>query len=330
MASAGCGGGASERAEDSAAEEVGASEVLAQAEANDPCRLVSEPEMEAFLGPLAEPPYRVFQRAPSPGGEGCFYRAADGHNLTLEVDWEDGPMVFRMLAGMGGQVEDALGGRDMGADTLEVPWDQVGMAFGQLIALKGNVSVQIDPLGARLELGQLGEIMRIAIDRVDSPIRYDGTQATKKRGPGETPSGDPCSLVTRQEVEAAMGPLRADPHSDEDGRECVFPLDMEFFGEPVERALEVQWSDGFYALGGELQAIGAAGKAMASMMGDDMPELGEVGKGGEPWDEQVTLLGGVITVVKNDVLLKIPADGVGGFDEEKALGLLRAAAGRVR
>ncbi|MCJ7629910.1 MAG: DUF3558 domain-containing protein [Longimicrobiales bacterium] len=325
----GCGGESRENADDSAAEEVQAGDAIP--EGNDPCTLVSQPEMEAFLGPLGEPPYRVKNRQPSPGGDGCFYRARDGRNVTLEVDWEDGPMVFRMMAGMGGQVEDILGGRDISADTLEVPWDEVGMAFGQLVALKGNVSVQVDPLGSRLDLGQVAEIVRTALGRLDAPLRYNGGEATKKRGAGEVRSGDPCSLVTREEVEAAMGPLRADPHEAEDGSGCVFPVDQLFFDTPVDRELEVQWNDGFHTFGGEIQAMGMAGSAMAAFVGgDDMPELGEVGEGGEPWDERVTLLGGMITVVKKDVLLKIPADGMYGFDEEKALALLRAAGGRIR
>jgi hypothetical protein len=323
----GCGGESRENADDSTAEEARADESLP--EGNDPCTLVSQSEMEAFLGPLGEPPYRVLRRQPSPGGDGCFYRGRDGRNVTVEVDWEDGPMVFRMMAGGGGQVQDLLGGRDISADTLEVPWDEVGMAFGQLVALKGNVSVQVDPLGSRLDLGQIAEVVRTALGRLDAPLRYNGGAATKKRGPGQERSGDPCSLVTREEVEAAMGPLRADPYADEKG--CVFPVDQVFFDTPVDRELEVQWNDGFHTFGQEIQAMGMAGSAMAAFVGgDDMPELGEVGGAGEPWDERVTLLGGMITVVKKDVLLKIPADGMYGFEEEKALALLRAAVGRIR
>jgi hypothetical protein len=328
---AACGGGdskAGERADQEGAAQASAAEVASSG--NDPCTLVSRQEMETFMGPLAEPPYRVRRRHADPTGDGCFYRASDGRNVTLTVDWEDGPMVFKMMGAGGGAVEDILGGRDMSADTLEAPWDEVGLAFGQLVALKGNVSVQLDPLGSRLDLGQMARIVDLAMGRLDTPLRYDGAKAARARRPDDAHSGDPCSLLTRAEVEAAMGALRADPHEAEDGSGCVYPLDMEFFGEPVDRSLEVQWTDGFYALGQERQALGSAAKAMAAYVsGDDTPALGEARTGGEPWDEQITLLGGVVTVVKHDVLLKMAGEGMGGFDEDKALGLLRAAVARI-
>ena len=329
---AACGGGNGNEGEGGAQES--AAEASAQdvaATGNDPCTLVSREEMERLMGPLAEPPYRVSHRRPDPAGDGCFYRAADGRNVTLTVDWEDGPMVFRMMGAGGGAVEDILGGRDMGADTLEARWDEVGLAFGQFVALKGDVAVQLDPLGSRLDLGQMARAVDLAIGRIDAPLRYDGAKAARNRKSEEPRAGDPCSLLTRAEVEAAMGALRADPHEAEDGSGCVYPLDQEFFGEPVDRMLEVQWSDGFYALGQERQAMGSAAKAMAAYVsGDDTPALGEVRADEEPWDERITLLGGVITVVKHDVLLKMAGEGMGDFDEDKALGLLRTAVGRIR
>ncbi|HZD06015.1 MAG TPA: hypothetical protein VE173_13985, partial [Longimicrobiales bacterium] len=142
---------------------------------------------------------------------------------------------------------------------------------------------------------------------------------------------DPCSLVTRQEVEALMGPLRGDPHASEDGDGCVLPVDQEFFGEPVERVLEVQWRDGFYALGQERQAMGMAQRTMAAHMDPDIPSVGEnVAGEAEPWDERITLMGGVVTVVKRDVLLRIAGDGLAGFDEVRAESLLRSALGRLQ
>jgi hypothetical protein len=326
----GCGEPAPESADASETEEVQFDEAMP--EGNDPCTLVSQSEMEALLGPLAEPPYRVSGRQPSPDGDGCFYRAVDLRNVTLTADWEDGPMVFRIMGATGGQAEDLLGGRDISADTLEVPWDEVGLSFGHLVALKGDFLVQVDPTGSRIGMREMAHLVDLALSRRDSPLRYDGSKATRNRGRDEVRSGDPCSLLSRAEVEAAMGPLRADPHSSEDGSECVFPLDQEFFGEPADRALEVTWNDGFYLLGQERQALGMAGNAMASFMGDeDMPSLGDVTGGeGEPWDEQITLLGGMVTVVKGDVMLRLAGDGMFGFGEEEALGLLRAAAQRIR
>lgn len=325
----GCGGGKTDGGESAAVVEDAASSVAAP-DPNDPCALVSQAEMERFIGPLGEPPYRVRRRSPSPGGDGCMYRARDGRNVTLEADLEDGPLTYR-IAGGGTAVEDLLGGQDMAADTLEVPWDEAVLSFGRLVALKGTAYLAIDPLGSRMDLGQMAEVMRIALGRVGSPLRYDGAEAARARGSDKLREGDPCSLLTRAEVEAAMGPLRADPYQDDEAGGCVYPLDQEFFGEPVDRLLEVHWNDGFHELGMERNALGMAGGAMATFVsGDDTPELGSTASDEGPWDERVTLLGGVVTVVKADVLLKMAGDGMGGFDEDEALNLLRTAVGRIR
>jgi hypothetical protein len=70
---------------------------------------------------------------------------------------------------------------------------------------------------------------------------------------------------------------------------------------------------------------------MAVHVDPDIPTLSQESIGeSEPWDERITLLGGVIAVVKEDALLRI-ATGAGafGFDEDEALQLLRIAAGRL-
>ncbi len=297
---------------------------------NDPCTLVSQAEMEHFLGPLLEPPYRAKDRKADPAGTGCFYRAKDLRNVTLEVDREDGELAFRMLAGTGGKVEEALAGADMSTDTLEAGWDKVGRAFGQLIALKGKASVQVDPLGSRLELPAQVEIIKTALSHLPKPLGYDGARAARNHTDPAVKPRDPCSLVTRPEAEALMGKLRADPHPSEDGTECVFPLDVSFMGTPVDQTLSVQ-SDGYHSIGQGRLSLGMAPKVMARHgMGSDLPSLGENAAGEkEPWDERMTMARGVIAVVRRDVLLGVAATGVNGFDEAKALKLLRLAAQRI-
>ncbi len=298
---------------------------------NDACTLVSQAEMEHYLGPLLEPPYRTKDRKADPAGSGCLYRAKDLHNVSLEVDREDGEMAFRMLAGTGGKIEEVLAGADVSTDTLQAGWDRVGRAFGQLMALKGKGFVQVDPLGSRLDLPAQVAILKLALGRLEKPLGYDGARAARNRtDPGAKPR-NPCSLVTRAEAEALMGKLRADPHPSEDGTDCVFPVDASFMGTPVDQTLGVNWSDGFYSLGRARLSAGMAPKVMAAHgMGSDLPALSQNAAGEkEPWDERMTLLGGVVTVVRRDVLLGIAGNGVNGFDEKKALQLLRLAAQRI-
>jgi hypothetical protein len=328
---AGCGGaGEAERGGEEAHVEQAGGDVSAS-DPDDPCALVTQPEMERFIGPLLEPPYRTNDRRANPAGTGCLYRAQDYRNVTIELDREYGELGFRMMVGMGGQVEEALvGARSSPAVSPDGDWDRLGRAFGQLLALKGPASIQIDPLGSRLDLDAQIEILRIALARLSQPLAYDGAGAARRHRDVGVEPRDPCSLVSRAEAEALMGRLRAEPHPSEDGDACMFPMDLQFLGTPVDRALEVQWSDGFYAFGQERLALGMAAGSMARAMGPDLPAVGEhVAHQQEPWDERITLLGGVITVIRRDVLLRIAADGMAGFDEDRALALLRTAVGRI-
>lgn len=296
----------------------------------DPCALVSEAEMADILGPLGEPPYRIDNsRRADPAGSDCIYRARDGHNIALSVDWEDGEMVMRMTGATAGKAEQVLGTPDVGVDTLEGAWDEVALSFGQFLARKGKTLVQVDPLGARVGQAAVVRIAAMALRRIGSPLSHDGGKAARDRKPDPAPR-NPCSLVTRQEAEGLMGRLRGDPVASADNSECEFPVDAEMFGSPVTNTLTVEWRDGFHSLGQELLATGMASKMMNQEMGGDVPTLGASSSDPqEPWAEMHVLLGGMVTVVKNDVLLKIPGHGVGGFDEEKAKALLRIAVGRL-
>ena len=297
----------------------------------DPCSLVSASEMEALLGPLAEPPFRVDDdRNPKVEGEGCFYRARDRRNVTLEVDWEDGALSFQMLAGTGQAITDILSGYDPVTDTLDGEWDRVGAPFGRLIALKGTVSVQIDPLGSRIGTGGAARLAALALGRIDAPLEYSGARATLARRETPAPARNPCELVTREEVEALMGPLAGDPRPSADGSECDYPTPHDVFGSQLVRTLTVVWRDGFHAFGQERMAVAGATQIMAAQVDPDLPELSDTTTGAsEPWDERITLVGGVVTVVKADVMLQFSGDAIGGFSDARALEMLRIAVRRI-
>lgn len=316
--------------EGSKGEDAKGAEGAASAGGPDPCTLVSEVEMAAFLGPLGERPYRIdSDRRTDPAGSDCMYRARDGHNIALSVDWEDGELLMRMSGATAGKAEQILGTQDIGVDTLEGAWDEIAMSFGRFFARKGKTAVQVDPLGARVGQADVVRIAAMALRRVGSPLSYDGGKAARDRTPEPGPR-NPCSLVTRQEVEGLMGRLRGDPVASADNSECEFPVDAEMLGSPVTNTLTVEWRDGFHSLGQELLATGMASKMMNQEMGGDIPTLGtSASSPQEPWAEMHVLLGGMVTVVKSDVLLKIAGHGVGGFDEEKAKALLRIAVGRL-
>lgn len=325
-----CGSGAARSAEgDSTSGQVAQAEALPTGP--DPCTLVSQAEMETLIGPLAEPPFRVnSNRRPDPRGELCLYRARDRRSVTLDVDWDDGELAFRMFGSTAIAASEKIAGYDPAADTLEGKWDKVGASFGHLIALKGKTSVLVDPVGSRLGLDGAARVAAIAVNRVGSPLAYSGAKATLARKEAPPTLRNPCDLVTRKEAEALIGPLKQDPKPNADKSECEYITVVEMMGYPVTHTLKVVWTDGFYALGQERQAISGAQKAMVNRMDPDIPKLSQDAvKETEPWDDRVTLMGMQITVVKNDVMLQTTANGAAGFDEAKALEMLRIAARRL-
>jgi hypothetical protein len=326
LALAACGGGAKGGEGDA-----GADASMADADepgGQDPCTLVSQAEMERFIGPMGEPPYRVDNGANTdPGGSQCLYRGRDGRFVLLDVDWDGGPLLMKMMGGTAVAAEDLLGTRDVGADTLEGTWDEMQVSFGRLLALKDSTAVTVDALGSRADQAAQARIASLALSRVKAPLKYNGAKAARAR-PADPAPKNPCSLVTRAEAEALMGPLREDPKVSENGGECLFITKEDFLGSPVENSLKVEWRFGFHSLGEERLAGGMAQKVMGQEMGE-IPELQQNRSGGEPWDEEQMLLGGRLTVVAQDILFQVMANGIGGFDEDKARALLRIAVPRA-
>jgi hypothetical protein len=296
---------------------------------SDPCTLVSQAEMERFMGPLGEPPYRVDNnRRADPKGDDCLYRDRTGRYVVLGVDWDGGPLLMKIAGATAMAAEDLLGTRDMSADTLEAAWDEAGITFGRLIALKDSTAVTVDPMGSQLDRGAQARIAALALSRVNSPLPYNGASAARSRPPDPAPR-NPCTLVRRAEAEALMGPLRGDPTPSDDGTECTFTLREEAFGSPIVNSLTVAWRDGYYMLGEERLATGMAETVMTQDMGE-IPELARNSSGeGEPWDDSQVLLGGRVIVVAHDMMFQAIGTGFNGFDEAKATELLRIAVQRA-
>lgn len=295
---------------------------------NDPCSLVSQAEMEAFTGPLKEPPYRINRNfRVDPAGSQCLYRSSDSRYVILDVDWDSSPALMQISGGKAVEVEQLLGAGQTGADELTGSWDKVLLTFGRLMALKGTTEVTVDPMGSNLDRAAQARIAALALSHVEAPHAYDGAKASKMR-PADPAPGDPCSLLTKAEAEAFFGPLRADPQASENGDECVYTLQDEMFGTPIQNSLMVQWQMGFYTLGMERQSTGMAQKMMSQAM-SEIPDLAKNDSANEPWDDEQLLLGGLMTVVARDILLQTVASGIGGFDEGKARELLRLVVPRA-
>jgi hypothetical protein len=218
----------------------------------DPCILVSRGEAEKVLGPLIADPYRVGgDKKPDPKGSACLYRAATGQSIKIEPTYSGGQMAMKMYRMTGSLTNQVMIDESGQADTLEGDWDDVRVDFGMLHALKGDVMIEVDANSSKAGAFGAGELADIAIKRLPHPLDYDGAKAAEHApGPLVAPR-DPCTLVTKEEAAAILGPLVGEPTSSPSG--CTFPIKNPLgplANGPMPVVLEVQWTGGYEALAG--------------------------------------------------------------------------------
>jgi hypothetical protein len=242
----------------------------------DPCVLVSRPEAEKYLGPLVADPYRVGgDKKPLPKGSACLYRAASGQSITIEPTYSGGQMAMKMFRMTGQLTNQVLIDESGQADTLEGDWDDVRMDLGRLHALKGDVMIEVDVSSSRAGAAGGAALADIALKRLPHPLAYDGAKAAEHApGPLVAPR-DPCTLVTKEEAAAILGPLVGEPTSSSSG--CSFPIKNPLgplASGPMQVVLQVEWSGGF-------EALANAKRSTASVMqnvGGNLPMAhGQVG-----------------------------------------------------
>jgi hypothetical protein len=290
----------------------------------DPCDYVSQAEAEVYLGPLLHAPYRGKDDhiAADSSGNVCVYRGKDGHNIGITVQWMDGKSEIKQYTGA--SFLNKFFVDDNGkTDTLSDAWDQAALRVGTLFALKGDTLFSIDFSGSNAGLPGATKLAEAAIGRLGKPLAYNSVAATRDApGPLVAPR-DPCTALTRADVEAVMGPLSADPHS-EDGGACHYPTAN---GDVV---LQVAWTNGFRALFTDRAAAhnahsitnqqyfnmdsafatmqkGMAKRGMTKQLhGVRGPAATDTTLDG-PWtDSRLAGIDGTLEVVKKDVLMQLP------------------------
>lgn len=312
---------------------------------HDPCSLLEPKEVEAVIGPLAGPPFRTStdDNAPSDSGDVCVYETADFSNIRLSVEWEDGAMMYKAASLPGRIVGGGLGdapGKDAvvknllpGGVQLAGEWDEaMNLGCCEIFALRGDTLVTFDFRGWRDDMKGAASILDKALVRIEKPLSIDGhagNAAAEKRVAGRPARRDACSLLTRAEVEAILGPLLADPHpTSKDNNDCVYRFTQaesenstlkdapEAFKSilggltggktglvsgAVDTAITITWRGGFRAMHEGQMVAGASAGAFGGMPG--MPAR-ETGKLDGPWTEasQTSL---AFTAVKKDVAVSI-------------------------
>lgn len=321
---------------------------------HDPCVLVSRAEMEKYLGPLRADPYR--------NNTSCVYPAADGQSIGIDVSFTGGQMAMKMMNAVGGLTSKVFVDDAGKADTLEGPWDDARWMTRVLHTVKGDVGIDVDVSSSKANPVQAAEIATIAYKRLPSPLNYDGDAA---HAPGPlVAQRDPCSLVTKAEATAILGPLTGDPQSDKSGCTFTIPSPMGQ-GQTMPVLLRVSWTGGFNEFGSQKDVansftksfikpvMGQAnadqvdqkaktdsatrrsleqGRAMLNAMGGPamkdgslQPKTDTLVTGG-PWADAAVLNGMSFSAVKKDVYIEAPIQFLG---EKKARALVATAMGRI-
>jgi hypothetical protein len=312
--------------------------------------LLEPKEVEAVIGPLAGPPFRTREASddntPDEGGDACVYETADFSNIRLSVTWEDGALALKAISLPGrilsGTATD-MPGKDAitknllpGGVQLAGEWDEaMNLGCCQIFALRGDTLVTFDFRSWRDDMKAAAGVLDKALVRIEKPLSIDGragNAAAEKRAAQRPARRDACSLLTRAEVEAILGPLLADPRpNSKDGTDCWYRFtqaeseDSTLKDAPaafksilggltggktgmvsgaVDTALTITWRGGFRALHEGQQVAGAATGAFGGLPG--MPKR-ETGKMDGPWTEaaQTSL---TFTAVKKDVAVSVDTE----------------------
>ena len=238
---AGCGGQDPRRDGPAAGQEAGAAAELRPAVSTvplprSPCEWIPVSEVAALVGPLEGTPERVRnaeQSRPDADGTACLYRLAArpgmGKNeLLVEVSPTAGVMFERTMGAMQQHFATVLAdgkppAEQEKSDKADEGWDYSGglpMGLGSYIGRVGHLSVLVvsqSPDVPRPRLAALAAAVRDRVPDLPFPLPPDPMLEELKRQEGGAPdppaSGpDPCSLLTRAEVEAVLGPLVVEPY----------------------------------------------------------------------------------------------------------------------
>lgn len=235
----------------------------------DPCALVTRQEAEVYLGPLARDPYRgTTDLAGNPRGRFCVYRTPVGRSILITPDWTDGKLTMKMNSFGQKMMSSVLTDESGKADTLGGEWDDVAWTGGDLIVLKGDVSLDIDVSGSKAGVLGAAKLAEAALPRIAKPLAYDGTKAADGAPGALVAPRDPCSLFPRKDVEAVVGPLTGDPEHVTQGNEgCVFklPPNPSYLREITVKVL---WKGGFKEMN---QLLWAAHQVNSSFTNKIMP-----------------------------------------------------------
>jgi hypothetical protein len=201
------------------------------------CDLIPRAEIERIAGPL--------DGGPTPEDRGCWYyvvtdtttaewkqlRAGAERARASGMDERAIAMYHPTRAGIYAEVDvrgEGMASDERAADT-PAGWDEVGASRSGSVfnGRTGHVRVSVKVRQLHLPPDTVVAIASRVRDRVpEGPIMHPGADRSGRTPPGQ----DPCSVLTRDEAEAVLGTLVADPFrahertplADPSGKSCAY------------------------------------------------------------------------------------------------------------
>lgn len=210
-------------------------------------------------------------------------------------------------------------------------WDEASLtAMNCCIfnALRADQMITIDFTGSEATLPQAASLVDAAYKRIDKPLKLDGGAnvdaaiAFLKTRPKRMSA---CSVLSRSEAEAILGPLIAAPVAHDDDHtgtstSCEYQVPPE---KGIARSYELKyrWDGGYYDIRTDAHTVRLTGMAMGGAATKTDTPLPATGAPGDPW-ERAGIFYNDFVALKKDVEVKIDKRGL---DEGKVKALVAAA-----
>jgi hypothetical protein len=184
----------------------------------NPCAWVPKEKVAEVIGPLAgEPELGRSAESPRPDNEGnaCVYpftgRNGQASRLAIEVD-PSGSAEFEQAMGMMGamfarELNDGKPVKSEAPEKRTDGWDAVNALPTMSVWRVGHIAVQVGGDTFFMPREKVGQIAALVRDLVkDVPFAAPGADPN-----AAGPAPDPCTLLSRAEVETVIGPLTVEP-----------------------------------------------------------------------------------------------------------------------
>jgi hypothetical protein len=291
-----------------------------------PCDWISRADAEKALGePLTADPVRV-RSAENPvlqaDGDGCMYQlksssAFSEGKVAVEVVADDAGAIQAGYSGVP-DIQAVFKGKESHGDSVvDGRWDyESGLPGGVSILRKGRIVIQVFAYGKADEGKRLAGAILDGIP--DLPFANDPADPSAK---SEDP--DPCSLITRAEAEAELGPLAMAPYRSREssaiahgnGSSCSY-----YTGKHRALVVTPTYSGGAM----QYKMMAGVGNMVSSVLGGaKAPDTLE-----GPWDQISTGAIGTLTILKGDKMVEMQYKS-STADYAHSVKLARAAATRL-